>query len=73
MLGLVCKYFWVDKTRTTVPTDGREPLDADSISDLDAGVLGPRAQLDDVADALVATNLTISSPARLQLLGLAHL
>ena len=34
-----------------------DPLDAHSIADLDAAVLGAGAQLDDLADSLVAADL----------------
>lgn len=45
------------RIRTAVPTDGCEPLDANSVSHLHTGILSSRTHLDDNADAFMATNL----------------
>lgn len=50
----------VHRLHTTVSADAGQPLDAHSISDFYARVFRSGAQLDDVSDSLVTTNLMIS-------------
>ena len=45
------------QTRLAVTTDTAEPLDADTVAELQAVALAARAHLDDLANTLMATDL----------------